>query len=144
MRRLLTTLVLLLACGAPAALPAQAAPFPAPVLALAAFTSYTTTAAVSNAAPRQNSSVTVSGTRKSGGKPVAGVPMTATWRYKTTISFCTGVTKAAGVASCSRRISRATTGYPVRVTLVFAPAGRTAVGTAVTSFTAADQAVVGV
>ena len=84
MRRLLTTLALLLAFGAPAALPAQAAPFPVAVNQPAAFTSYTTTATVSNASPRQNSTVTVSGTLKSGGKPVAGIPMTATWYYKTT------------------------------------------------------------
>ena len=101
----------------------------------AAFTTYTTTATVSNASPRQNSSVTVSGTLKSAGNPVAGVPMTATWHYKTTTSFCAGVTNAAGVASCTRRISRATKGYPVRVTLVFGPTGRTALGTVTTSFT---------
>jgi len=135
MRRLLTTLALLLAVGAPAALPAEAAPLAVPMVAPAAFTSYTTTATVSNAAPRQNSTVTVSGTLKSAGKPVAGVPMTATWRYKTTTSYCTGVTNAAGVASCNRRISRATVGYPVKVTLVFAPTGRAALGTATTSFT---------
>ena len=135
MRRLLTTLALILAVGAPATLPAQAASLTTPVVAPAAFTNYTTTAMVSNASPRQNSSITVSGTLKSAGKPVAGMPMTATWRYKTTTSYCTGVTNAAGVASCSRRISRATVGYPVRVTLVFAPTGRAALGTAVTSFT---------
>ncbi len=135
MRRLLTTLALLCAFGAPAALPAQAAPLLAPLTAPAAFTSYTSTATASTASPRQNSTVTVSGTLQSAGKPVAGIPMTATWRYKTTTSFCTGVTNAAGVASCSRRISRATVGYPVRVTLVFASVGRTALGTAVTSFT---------
>jgi len=135
MRRLLVALALFLTVGAPAALPAQAAPLVAPIVAPAAFTSYTSTATVSNAAPHQNSSVTVAGTLKSAGKPVAGVPMTATWRYKTTTSYCTGVTNAAGVASCSRRISRATVGYPVRVTLVFAPTGRAALGTAVTSFT---------
>ncbi len=123
MRRLLATLALLLAFGVPAALPAQAASLPVPITAPAAFTSYTTTARVSNASPRQNSNVTVSSTLKSAGKLVAGVPMTAMWRYKTTISFCTRVTTAAGTASCSRRISRATVGYPVRVMLVFALAG---------------------
>jgi len=84
MRRLLTTLGELLAVGAPAALPAQAAPPIAPLHHPAAFTSYTTTARVSNAAPRQNSSVTVSGTLTSAGMPVPGSPMTATWRYTTT------------------------------------------------------------
>jgi len=73
MRRLLVALARLLAVGAPAALPASAAPLVAP----AAFTSYTTTATVSNASPRQNSSVTVSGTLKSAGTPVAGALMTA-------------------------------------------------------------------
>ena len=101
MRRLLVTLALLLAFGAPTALPVQAASLPAPVLTPAAFTTYTTTATVSNAIPRQNSTVTVSGTLKSAGTPVAGVPMTATWRYKTTTSTCTGVTNAAGTASCT-------------------------------------------
>lgn len=134
MRRLLTTLALLLAFDAPAALPAQAAPLSVSVAAPAAFTTYTTTATVSNASPRQNSSVTVSGTLKSEGKPVAGVPMTAKWRYKTTVSTYTGLTNAAGIASCSRRISRAALGYPVKVTLVFAKAGKT-LGTAMTSFT---------
>jgi len=61
--------------------------------------------------------------------------MSATWRYKTTTSYCTGVTNAVGRASCSRRISRATKGFPARVTLVFAPVGRAALGTAVTGFT---------
>jgi len=135
MRRFLTTLALVLAFGAPAAPPAQAAPLVSPVGAPAAFTTYTTTATVSNASPPQNSSVTVSGTLQSAGKPVAGIPMTATWHYKTTTSFCSRVTNAAGVASCMRRISRATKGYPVRVTLVFAPAGRMALGTVTTSFT---------
>ena len=86
MRRLLVALALLLAVGAPAARPAQAAPFVAPLHHPAAFTRYTTTARVSTAAPRQNSSVTVSGTLKSAGTPVAGSPMTATWRYNKTTS----------------------------------------------------------
>ena len=135
MRRFLTTLALFLAFSTPAALPAQAAPLAAPVVAPATFTIYTTTATVSNASPPQNSSVTVSGTLKSAGKPVAGIPMTATWHYKTTTSFCSGVTNAAGVASCTRRISRATKGYPVQVTRVFAPTGRAALGTVTTGFT---------
>lgn len=135
MRRLLATLALFLAFGVPAALPAHAAPLVSPVVAPAAFTTYTTTATVPNASPRQNSSVTVSGTLKSASKPVAGIPMTATGHYKTTTSFCSGVTNAAGVASCTRRISRATKGYPVRVTLVFAPIGRAALGSVATSFT---------
>lgn len=134
MRRLLATFSLLLALSGPAVLPAQAAPHIAPVLAPATFTTYTMTARVSNPSPRQNSTLTVSGTLKSAGKPVAGMPMTAKWAYKTTVSYCTGVTNAAGVASCSRQISRATVGYPVRVTLTFAKAGQT-LGTATTSFT---------
>ncbi len=53
MRRLLATLALLCAFGAPAALPVQAAPLPAPLTAPAAFTSYTSTAMVSNASLRR-------------------------------------------------------------------------------------------
>ena len=134
MRRLLTTLALLCAFGAPAALPAQAAPLGAPLTAPAAFTSYTSTTRVSNATPRQNSTVTVSGTLKSAGKPVAGVPMTSKWRYKTTTSTCTGTTNAQGVASCARSISHATPGYRVVVTLTFSKAGQT-LGSATTGFT---------
>jgi len=105
MRHLLVALALLLAVGAPAALPTQAAPLSMAIFALTTFTSYPTTTTVSNVSPHPNSRVTVSGSLKSAGKPTAGVPRTATGRYKTTTSFGTGVTNTAGVASCSRKIS---------------------------------------
>jgi hypothetical protein len=64
----------------------------------------------------------VTGTLK--GTKAAGVLMTATWHYKTTTSACTAPTNSQGVASCTRDISRATSGRPVSVTLRFTQKGK--------------------
>jgi hypothetical protein len=79
----------------------------------------TYTASVSNPNPTDNSTVTVSGTFKNNGQPVAEVVMNTAWFYKTTTSTCSGVTDATGVASCSRDISRATVGYTVDIEVTF-------------------------
>jgi hypothetical protein len=129
MRRLFALFALLLAFGFTLA-PAHAAPQVAPVTH-----KYTATAAhVSTASPRQNSTVSVSAKLLDQGKAIAGALMTATWHYKTTTSYCSGVTLANGVATCSRRISRATIGFRVGVTLTFTKGGKT-LATAYTGFT---------
>ena len=90
-------------------------------------------ASVSNASPTKNSSVTVSGTLTNDGQGVSGVPMTATWHYKTTNSSCTGTTGSNGVASCSRTIGNASSGYTVVIDVSFNWNGQ--IYTAETSFT---------
>ena len=72
-------------------------------------------ASVSDAHPHQYSYVTVYGRLVVGGGPVQGQAMASTWHYKTTTSYCSGVTSAGGLASCERTISRATVGYPVAI-----------------------------
>jgi hypothetical protein len=74
---------------------------------------------VSNPSPTHNSEETVYGRILVTGQGAAGVEMDTTWNYKTTTSYCSGVTDASGTASCSRDIGRATSGYPVTVTVVF-------------------------
>jgi len=90
------------------------------------------TAWVSNPNPSQYSTVTVYGqiTRGAG---IAGVPMHTTWQYKTTTSYCDGVSGSNGIASCSRSIGRATKGYRVDVKVQFTYQSQTY--TAWTSFT---------
>lgn len=83
------------------------------------------TASISNPSPTARSLVTVSGKITVDGQPVAGVPMTATWHYKTTTSTCNGESDASGVASCTRNIGRPTKGYTVRVDLTFSWQGKT-------------------
>jgi hypothetical protein len=41
--------------------------------------------------------------------------MSSTWHYKTTISYCYGVTDSSGIAYCARGISQATHGYRVNI-----------------------------
>jgi hypothetical protein len=53
------------------------------------------------------------------GQGVAGVPMSTSWYYKTTTSYCSGITDGSGTASCSRDISRATKGYTVTIAVAF-------------------------
>lgn len=90
------------------------------------------TAWVSNPNPSQYSTVTVYGqiTRGTG---IAGVPMHTTWEYKTTTSYCDGVSGSNGIASCSRSIGRATKGYRVDIKVQFTYQSQTY--TAWTSFT---------
>jgi hypothetical protein len=62
---------------------------------------------VSNRLPAQDSPVTVSARLAVDGQPIANVPMTATWHYKTSTPSCSGMTDANGVASCTRYIGGA-------------------------------------
>jgi hypothetical protein len=73
---------------------------------------------VSDLTPSQNETVTVSVLVQTDGQPAAGIPMTATWHYKTTTATCSGVSGDNGIASCSRDFSDATIGYPVRIDMV--------------------------
>lgn len=95
------------------------------------------TASVSDATPCQYATVTVSVTvRDAGGNPVPGASVLSTWNYRTTTSTESGTTNAAGQASLSRGISRATAGYTVVVDVDVTGAGST--GRASTSFTPRD------
>jgi hypothetical protein len=109
-----------------------ATPTTAPVVPKGA---YMASATVSNPAPTWNSHVTVTGRLLQGGQPVAGATMQTAWHYKTTLSACTGVTSADGVASCARSISHATRGYPVDIDVTFVDAQGKTLATASTSFT---------
>ena len=82
------------------------------------------TAYVSDPSPRQNSTVTVYGQITRDGVGILGVPMYTTWHYKTTTSYCSGISGLDGVASCSRMISRATKGYFVSIVVEFTFEGR--------------------
>lgn len=105
------------------------APTPASAAAL-----YTATARVSNAHPERREPVTVMGTLKSAGRPVAGATMTATWYYRSSVGYCTVLTDRAGVARCTREIGAVPLGYRVRVVLTFRR-GNVALGSVVTYFT---------
>ena len=55
---------------------------------------------------------------------IADVPMHTTWHYKTTTSYCDGISGGDGIASCSRYISGATKGYYVSITVEFTHQGQ--------------------
>jgi beta-lactamase superfamily II metal-dependent hydrolase len=75
-------------------------------------------AAVSASTPAQNSSVTVYGRLRINDVDQAGLPMSSTWKYKSTTSTCnSGVTDAGGVAACTRQIGSATLGYTVNISV---------------------------
>ena len=59
------------------------------------------------------------------GEGVAGVPMLATFSFKTGTGTCSGVTDANGDASCTEDITNATKGYTVHVAIVFTYGGQT-------------------
>jgi hypothetical protein len=90
-------------------------------------------ACVSNASPTKNSNVTVYGRLVVGGKAISGATMNTSWHYKTTTSSCSGTSGTDGVASCTRDISRATSGYTVNIDVVFTYNGQSYSGS--TSFT---------
>jgi beta-lactamase superfamily II metal-dependent hydrolase len=74
-------------------------------------------ASVSAPTPGQNTSVTVYGRLLVNGTGQAGLPMSSTWKYKSTTPTCnSGITGADGVASCGRQIGAATLGYTVNIT----------------------------
>ncbi len=88
------------------------------------------TAWVSESNPSQNSRVTVSARFTMNGQPIAGLPMIATWHYKSTSSTCSGETGADGVAYCTRNIGGATVGYAVTISISLIWDGQTYVGSA--------------
>ena len=92
-------------------------------------------ACVSNASPTHNTNVTVYGRLVVGGQPVSGATMDTTWHYKSKPSYCGGeaATGADGIASCTRDVSSATSGYQVVIDMVFSYGGQTYNGQ--TSFT---------
>jgi hypothetical protein len=130
-------LVLFLAIAVPPP-PGLSAPAPAPARTATIFApvaKYTATASVSNAAPRKNSTVTVTGTLLQNGKPVKGAKMLTTWGFKTTTSTCNAITGATGKASCPRNIGKATPGVKVVITVKFTDAKGTLLAQTQTSFT---------
>lgn len=73
-------------------------------------------ASVSDATPTKYSTVWVYGRLLIHGYPVLSQPMFSTWYYRTTSPTCDGRwPNAEGVASCSRSIGNAASGYTVRV-----------------------------
>lgn len=65
--------------------------------------------------PPQNSNVTVYGRLLVNGGDQSGQTMNTAWHYKSTTSYCDGLTDGGGVASCTRGIGRATLGYTVNI-----------------------------
>jgi hypothetical protein len=94
---------------------------------LASATGLLCTASVNNARPTDYSSVTVTIFSREGAR------VTATAHYKTTNTVKTGVTGSTGTAIVVYRISRATVGYRVFITVV-AKMGKSS-GSCRTSFT---------
>ncbi len=71
---------------------------------------------MSNYYPKRNTSVTASTVIKDkAGKPVVGLPVTFTWKFKTVTYTYKTVTNSSGVARTTRNIGRATLGYRVYV-----------------------------
>jgi beta-lactamase superfamily II metal-dependent hydrolase len=82
------------------------------------------TAWVSNSSPVKNSNVTVYGKITQDGVGISGVPMHTTWRYKSTTSYCDGTSGSDGVASCTRGIGNAASGYTVWIDVDFTYQGQ--------------------
>lgn len=72
-------------------------------------------ASVSNASPKQYSSVTVYGRLTVNGSGQQNKTMNTTWHYKTTTSYCDGPTGSDGLGSCQRSIGGASIGYQVNI-----------------------------
>lgn len=110
-------------------------PIRQPATTTASSSGLTASASVSDPAPRQNQSVTVTAKLVDGsGTGVPGASMSTTWHYKTTASTCVGgPTNVDGIATCSRDIGGASIGYSVRVDVVLTLGGQTY--TTSTSFT---------
>jgi hypothetical protein len=85
-------------------------------------------ASVSSRFPAQDSPETVSARLVVDGQPIANVPMTAIWHYKTSTPSCVGMTNANGVASCTRYIGGATRGRRVKISVRFSWNGQTYTG----------------
>jgi len=81
-------------------------------------------ACVNNSSPSKNSNVTVYGRLVVGGQVIKNVAMDTTWEYKTTTSYCSGNSGSSGVASCTRSIGNASSGYRVYITIHFSYGGQ--------------------
>ena len=78
----------------------------------------TVSASVSNPTPQKDSSVTAScKALDQHGAPISGAQATFTWHYKTTTPVESAMTDSTGVASCTRDIGNATSGYFVSITI---------------------------
>lgn len=84
-------------------------------------------ASISDYNPETGSEVTLTARLTEAGKPIAGAHMVATWNYRTVKPTCVADTDAEGVATCVRRIGKATEGQAVRVDVQLTTSdGRTA------------------
>ncbi len=84
-------------------------------------------ASISDDNPETGSEITLTVRLTEAGKPIAGAQMVATWNYKTVKPTCAADTDAEGVATCVRRIGKATEGQSVRVDVQLTTSdGRTA------------------
>ena len=70
---------------------------------------------VSNGTPPRFSTVTVYGRLLTNGVGQSGLVMETTWHYRTTTSYCDGLTAADGIADCSRSIGGASADYQVNI-----------------------------
>jgi len=86
---------------------------------------FTVEAQVSDATPRRNSTVTVTGRLLREGQGVAGANMRAVWHFKSGESQCQGgASNGEGYASCSRSIGAATAGFTVAIDVIFTYEGQ--------------------
>lgn len=90
----------------------------------AAVSACTAAARVDNEAPVKNSTVTVTGVLTCPGGSPSGAAMSAAWKFKSTTSSCEGVADGAGVATCSRSIGGATSGFRVEIAVTFEHEGQ--------------------
>lgn len=90
-------------------------------------------ARVDNEAPAKSTRVTVTGVLECPGSSPVGATMAASWKFKSTTSSCEGVADDGGVASCSRSVGGASSGFRVEIVVTFSFEGEHY--TAVTGFT---------
>lgn len=69
-------------------------------------------------------SLTVSGAICNNGQGLANIPMHTDWHYRTTTPSCDGVSGPDGVASCSRSIGNAASGFTVVIDVAFTVNGQ--------------------
>lgn len=86
-------------------------------------------ASVSESHPAQYSDVTARAKcTDASGTPISGVAVTFTWHYKTTTPVENAASDSSGIASCTRSIGRASSGYyvSIAVTAVYRGVSKTA------------------
>ncbi len=120
MRQIMALLLFLSIAIGWTATPAAAAPLAA---------SYTATASIAPLAPRTDTSPTVSGTLRSGGKGVSGARLTATWHLPGGAATCSATTTSSGLARCSLRLAGVAPRAAVTVDLAFRSAKGTLLAT---------------